>query len=192
MLLCLQDIPSTGLDCWYQLEARTQRSNVQGRIRLKLWLSTREDRGNSEEDNWSEIRQQERLHAIFISYELDHSSVRHLSFYAFMFSLSLFLIQSFLIIPLLTWSMNAAFCSWEHGNETAVPWMVKCFLENWFTTSFSKISLLIRIKSTILVHKSQQDTQVTEFILTANCSTCFGRHYHPSSGAQNNCNYRIL
>ncbi|XP_069688099.1 BAI1-associated protein 3 isoform X2 [Periplaneta americana] len=70
----LQDIPSTGLDCWYQLEARTQRSNVQGRIRLKLWLSTREDRGNSEEDNWSEIRQQERLHAIFISYELAHSS----------------------------------------------------------------------------------------------------------------------
>jgi len=89
----LQDIPSTGLDCWYQLEARTQRSNVQGRIRLKLWLSTREDRGNSEEDNWSEIRQQERLHAIFISYELDHSSVRHLSFYAIMFSLSIFLIH---------------------------------------------------------------------------------------------------
>nr|CAD7438418.1 unnamed protein product [Timema bartmani] len=66
----LQDIPSTGLDCWYKLEARTQRSNIQGRIRLKLWLSTREDRGNSEEDNWSEIRQQERLHAIFINYEL--------------------------------------------------------------------------------------------------------------------------
>nr|CAD7193594.1 unnamed protein product [Timema douglasi] len=65
-----QDIPSTGLDCWYKLEARTQRSNIQGRIRLKLWLSTREDRGNSEEDNWSEIRQQERLHAIFINYEL--------------------------------------------------------------------------------------------------------------------------
>lgn len=109
MLWCLQDIPSTGLDCWYQLEARTQRSNVQGRIRLKLWLSTREDRGNSEEDNWSEIRQQERLHAIFISYELDHSSVRHLSFYAIMFTLSLFLIHSFLIDPLLTWSMNATF-----------------------------------------------------------------------------------
>ena len=23
------------------------------------------------------------------------------------------------------------------------------------------------------------------------CSTCFGRHYYPSSGAQNNCNYSI-
>jgi len=43
----------------------------------------------------------------------------------------------------------------------------------------------------ILVHKSQQDAQVTEFILSDNCSTCFGRQYHPSSEAQNNCNYSI-
>jgi len=28
----------------------------------------------------------------------------------------------------------------------------------------------------ILVYKSQQDAQVTEFILSDNCSTCFGRH----------------
>jgi len=27
--------------------------------------------------------------------------------------------------------------------------------------------------------------------LSDNCSSCFGRHYHPSSGAQNNCNYSI-
>jgi len=30
-----------------------------------------------------------------------------------------------------------------------------------------------------------------KFILSDNCSTCFGCYYHPSSGAQNNCNYRI-
>jgi len=24
-----------------------------------------------------------------------------------------------------------------------------------------------------------------------NCSTCFGRHHHLSSGTQNNCNYSI-
>ncbi|XP_039285685.1 BAI1-associated protein 3 isoform X2 [Nilaparvata lugens] len=70
----VQDIPSTGLDCWYKLEARTQRSNIQGRIRLKMWLSTREDRGTSEEDTWSDIQQQERLHAIFIDYEMARCS----------------------------------------------------------------------------------------------------------------------
>jgi len=40
------------------------------------------------------------------------------------------------------------------------------------------------MNSTILVYKSQQDAHVTEFILSDNCSTCFGRYYHPSSGAQ--------
>jgi len=43
----------------------------------------------------------------------------------------------------------------------------------------------------ILVYKSQQNAHVTEFILSDNYSTWFGRHYHPSSGAQNNCNYSI-
>jgi hypothetical protein len=33
-------------------------------------------------------------------------------------------------------------------------------------------------------YKSQLDAHVTEFILSDNCSTCFGRYYHPSSGAQ--------
>jgi hypothetical protein len=36
----------------------------------------------------------------------------------------------------------------------------------------------------ILLYKFQQDAYVTEFILSDNCFTCFGRHYHPSSGAQ--------
>ncbi|XP_067211831.1 BAI1-associated protein 3 isoform X3 [Linepithema humile] len=67
----LVDIPSTGVDQWYKLEARTQRSNIQGRIRLKLWLSTREDRGTSEEDNWGELRQQERLYTVFLNHEMN-------------------------------------------------------------------------------------------------------------------------
>ena len=39
-------------------------------------------------------------------------------------------------------------------------------------------------RNNILLYKSQQDAHVTEFILSDNCSTCFGRYYHPSSGAQ--------
>lgn len=66
----LQDIPSTGLDRWFVLEGRTARSAVQGRIRLKMTLSTREDRGVSEEDLWSEIVQQEKLTEIFVRHEL--------------------------------------------------------------------------------------------------------------------------
>ena len=39
-------------------------------------------------------------------------------------------------------------------------------------------------RNNILLYKSQQDAYVTEFILSDNCSTCFGRYCHPSSGAQ--------
>jgi hypothetical protein len=39
-------------------------------------------------------------------------------------------------------------------------------------------------RNNILLYKSQQYVHVTEFILSDNCSTCFGRYYHPSSGAQ--------
>jgi len=35
----------------------------------------------------------------------------------------------------------------------------------------------IKFLSCILVYKSQQDAQVTEFILSEDCSTCFGFHY---------------
>ncbi|KFB48238.1 AGAP005816-PA-like protein [Anopheles sinensis] len=65
------DIPSTGLEGWFKLEARSARSSVQGRIRLKMWLSTREDRGTSEEDNTLEVKKFERLQTIFMMHELN-------------------------------------------------------------------------------------------------------------------------
>ncbi|CAG9770591.1 unnamed protein product [Ceutorhynchus assimilis] len=66
----LQDIPSTGLEGWFKLDARSQRSSVQGRIRLKMWLSTRENRGVADDDNWTELTQHESLYATFVDYEL--------------------------------------------------------------------------------------------------------------------------
>jgi hypothetical protein len=33
-------------------------------------------------------------------------------------------------------------------------------------------------RNNTLIYKSLQDAQVTEFILSDNCSTCFGRHHH--------------
>ncbi|XP_069995655.1 BAI1-associated protein 3 isoform X6 [Penaeus vannamei] len=66
----LQDIPSTGLDKWYPLEGRSLRSNIQGQIHLKMWLSTREDRGTSEEEAWVEVRQHDQIITIFLLHEL--------------------------------------------------------------------------------------------------------------------------
>jgi len=37
----------------------------------------------------------------------------------------------------------------------------------------------------------QQDATLYSFLLRANCSTCFGLCFHPSSGARVNCNHSI-
>ncbi|XP_013387652.1 BAI1-associated protein 3 isoform X2 [Lingula anatina] len=66
----LHDIPSTGIDKWFSLQGRKAKRTVQGQIRLKFHLATREDRGIPEEDNWTDVRQHEDLMAIFIEHEI--------------------------------------------------------------------------------------------------------------------------
>ncbi|XP_048487474.1 BAI1-associated protein 3 [Plutella xylostella] len=66
----LREIPSTGVEAWYKLEARSQRSSVQGRIRLRLWLSAREA-GRHDDDNWQQVRQHERLFGVLLSHEVE-------------------------------------------------------------------------------------------------------------------------
>ncbi|XP_026499223.2 BAI1-associated protein 3 [Vanessa tameamea] len=66
----LREIPSTGVEAWYKLEARSQRSSVQGRIRLRLWLSAREA-GRHDDDNWQQVRQHERLFGVLLAHEVD-------------------------------------------------------------------------------------------------------------------------
>jgi BAI1-associated protein 3 len=69
----LNELPSSGIDKWFELEGRSEKSNVEGQIRLRLKLATREDRGNSqEEDNWNDLKQREELLTIFIDYELSN------------------------------------------------------------------------------------------------------------------------
>lgn len=61
------------MDAWFKLEARSHRSIVQGKIKLKLWLSTREDHGQSEEDESSsdhDIWKLQRLHKVMMTHEI--------------------------------------------------------------------------------------------------------------------------
>ncbi|KAG0418433.1 hypothetical protein HPB47_004861, partial [Ixodes persulcatus] len=74
------DIPSSGVDRWLPLEGRTHRSSIQGQIRLKLSLGTREDRGMtaSIDDNWKEVVEHQELLWIFIEHELSlHEGPSH-------------------------------------------------------------------------------------------------------------------
>ena len=60
-----QDIPSSGHQKWCKLEGRSARSSVEGEIKLRLVLATREDRGIPEDDNWTDVRQHEDLMCLF-------------------------------------------------------------------------------------------------------------------------------
>ncbi|CAM4874974.1 unnamed protein product [Rotaria socialis] len=68
--LKIDEIPSTGIDKWFSLEGRSENSKVHGQIHVRASLATREDRGVSEEDNWTDIKQHVELLQIFIDHEL--------------------------------------------------------------------------------------------------------------------------
>ncbi|CAF4237191.1 unnamed protein product, partial [Rotaria sp. Silwood2] len=68
--LKISEIPSTGIDKWFSLEGRSENSKVRGQIHIRANLTTREDRGLSEEDNWTDIKEHVELLQIFIDHEL--------------------------------------------------------------------------------------------------------------------------
>ncbi|UJR38386.1 hypothetical protein I4U23_031055 [Adineta vaga] len=69
--LKISEIPSTGIDKWFSLEGRSENSKVRGQIHIRAKLTTREDRGIREEDNWTDIKQHVELLQIFIDHELN-------------------------------------------------------------------------------------------------------------------------
>ncbi|CAF1308521.1 unnamed protein product [Adineta steineri] len=69
--LKISEIPSTGIDKWFSLEGRSENSKVRGQIHIRAKLTTREDRGVPEEDNWTDIKQHVELLQIFIDHELN-------------------------------------------------------------------------------------------------------------------------
>ncbi|XP_048763860.1 BAI1-associated protein 3-like isoform X3 [Ostrea edulis] len=66
----MHDLPSTGEEKYFQLHGRSSKSNVQGEIKLRLQLATREDQGLDEDDNWTDVRQHEDLICLFIEHEV--------------------------------------------------------------------------------------------------------------------------
>ncbi|CAL1264883.1 unnamed protein product [Larinioides sclopetarius] len=64
-------VGSNGMDRWFTLSGRSNRSTVQGQVHLKLQLGTREDRGvPTGNDNEREVAEHEQLIWIFVNHEL--------------------------------------------------------------------------------------------------------------------------
>ena len=55
---------------------RSERSNIQGSVKLRLWLSTREDRGLSEEEDVrNEVKQQQQIFTTLLLSHLENFKV---------------------------------------------------------------------------------------------------------------------
>ncbi|CAH8658573.1 unnamed protein product [Heterobilharzia americana] len=66
----IKDIPSTGLDRWFKLEGRSNRSKVQGEIHLSLSLSAQSDVSEFESDKGVAIQEHIQLFYLFMLHQI--------------------------------------------------------------------------------------------------------------------------
>uniref|UniRef100_A0A158R5N8 BAI1-associated protein 3 n=1 Tax=Syphacia muris TaxID=451379 RepID=A0A158R5N8_9BILA len=165
----IKDIPSTGLERWFPLEKRSERSKVSGEVKLKLWLSTREEPKRDDDDDLTDVEQHIKLIQQFSLYEMKQSADAASSFYGQLCDAAEIILEQHALQSDLT-PLHKAFCAWSAYSAMTNIGISYSYLYDILTN-------LVLHWEPLVLDKTEENMMADSFVLfEQRCLTAIAEH----------------